>query len=224
MSTPVSMEGDNIEPANIEIERQDDHLHSYVGSQPMNENNTHNDDNEIDEEVEKWTNENQVDDIEEVEDVIGRNKRKKRSKVWDEFKEVSLPTGQKKGECVHCKKQLLIGVTGATTQFKRHLDRCAARIHAIKKQKILHFQPSDIENSFSQSSQDGGMLTTFKYDHQKVREMIAHYILINEKPFSIVEEFGFNLILKTMSPFFMKYSRATARNDVIQVYEREKKN
>ncbi|KAI0500866.1 hypothetical protein KFK09_019084 [Dendrobium nobile] len=93
MSTPVSMEGDNIEPANIEIERQDDHLHSYIDSQPMNENNTHNDDNEIDEAVEKWTNENQVDDIEEVEDVIGR---KKRSKVWDEFKEVSLPTGQKK--------------------------------------------------------------------------------------------------------------------------------
>ncbi|KAI0499064.1 hypothetical protein KFK09_019965 [Dendrobium nobile] len=93
MSTLVSMEGDNIEPANIEIERQDDHLHSYVGSQTMNENNIHNDDNEIDEEVEKWTNENQVDDIEEVEDVIGRNKRKKRSKVWDEFKKVSLPIG-----------------------------------------------------------------------------------------------------------------------------------
>ncbi|KAI0501444.1 hypothetical protein KFK09_016389 [Dendrobium nobile] len=32
MSTPVSMEGDNIEAANIEIERHDDHLHSYVGS------------------------------------------------------------------------------------------------------------------------------------------------------------------------------------------------
>ncbi|KAI0488737.1 hypothetical protein KFK09_028576 [Dendrobium nobile] len=179
---------------------------------------THNDVNEIDEEVEKWTNENQVDDIEEVDDVIGINKRKKRSKVWDEFKEVILPTGKKKGECVHCKKQLLIGVTRATTQFKRHLDRCAARIRAIKKQKILH-----IENSFSQSSQDGGMLTTFKYNHQKVREIIAHYILINEKSFSIVEEFGFNLILKSMSPFFVKYSRATTRNDVIQVYEREKK-
>ncbi|KAI0529520.1 hypothetical protein KFK09_002072 [Dendrobium nobile] len=100
MSTPVSMEGDNIENAIIETGRHenqnDDHLHSYVGSQPMNENNTHNDDNEIDEVVEKWTNENQVDDIEEVDDVIGRNKRKKRSKVWDEFKEVILPTGQKK--------------------------------------------------------------------------------------------------------------------------------
>ncbi|KAI0493065.1 hypothetical protein KFK09_027341 [Dendrobium nobile] len=144
MSTPISMEWDNIEPANIETERHDDHLHSYVGSQPLNENNTQNADNEIDEEVEKWTNENQVDDIEEVEDAIGRNKRKKRSKVWDEFKEIILPTGQKKGECVHCKKQLLIGVTGATTQFKRHLDRCAVKIRAIKKQKILHIQPSDI--------------------------------------------------------------------------------
>ncbi|PKU78389.1 hypothetical protein MA16_Dca019439 [Dendrobium catenatum] len=122
--------------------------------------------------------------IEEVDDVIGRNKRKKkRSKVWDVFKEVILPTRQKKGECVHCKKQLLIGVTDVTTQFKRHLDRCDARIRAIKKKKILHFQPSDIENSFSQSSQDDGLLTTFKYDHQKVREMIAHYILINENTF-----------------------------------------
>ncbi|KAL0907906.1 hypothetical protein M5K25_022359 [Dendrobium thyrsiflorum] len=196
MSTPISMEGENMEPVNTNNGRLDDHLHSYVGSQPANEDNTHNDDNEIDEEVEKWTNENQENDIEEADDIIGKNKRKKKDPKFG----MSL---RKKGECVHCKKQILIGVTSATTQFKRHLDRCAARIRALKKQKILHFQPTDTENSFSQSNQDGGMLTTFKYDLQKVREMIAHYILINEKPFSIVEGFGFNLILKSMSPFFM---------------------
>ncbi|KAL0928761.1 hypothetical protein M5K25_000682 [Dendrobium thyrsiflorum] len=153
---------------------------------------------------------------------VAIKKRKKTSSVWDEFKEVKLANGQKKGECIHCKRALAIGSTGSTTQFRRHLDRCAARIRFIKNQKVLHFQPKDID-SIAENSQESASLTTFSYDNSKVRESIAHYILINEKPFSVVEEFGFNLVLKTMSPYFLKYSRTTARSDVLLVYEKEKK-
>ncbi|KAL0927047.1 hypothetical protein M5K25_001200 [Dendrobium thyrsiflorum] len=143
---------------------------------------------------------------------IVSKKRMKRSSVWDEFKEVKLPNGQKKGECIHCKKALSIGTTGSTTQFRRHLDRCVARIRFLKNQKVLHFQPKEID-SVADNSQESASLTTFSYDNSKVRESIAHYILINEKPFSVVEEFGFNLVLKSMSPYFLKYSRTTARRE-----------
>ncbi|KAH0469065.1 hypothetical protein IEQ34_002297 [Dendrobium chrysotoxum] len=101
ISTPISIEGDNIEPVNTETGRLDDHLHSYVGSHPGNENDLHNDNNDINEEVERWTNENQVNDVEEVDDIIGRKKKKKTFKVWDEFKEGILPAGQRLDDHIH---------------------------------------------------------------------------------------------------------------------------
>ncbi|KAL0918619.1 hypothetical protein M5K25_010637 [Dendrobium thyrsiflorum] len=66
---------------------------------------------------------------------IAIKKRKKTSSIWDKFKEVKFGNGQKKEECIHCKRALAIGNTGSTTQFKHHLDRSAARIRFIKNQK-----------------------------------------------------------------------------------------
>ncbi|KAL0906448.1 hypothetical protein M5K25_024943 [Dendrobium thyrsiflorum] len=97
---------------------------------------------------------------------VAIKKRKKTSSVWDEFKEVKLANGQKKGECIHCKRALAIGSTGSTTQFRRHLDRCEARICFIKNQKVLHFQPKDID-SIAENSQESASLMTFSYDNSK---------------------------------------------------------
>ncbi|KAL0928125.1 hypothetical protein M5K25_002365 [Dendrobium thyrsiflorum] len=137
MSTPVSIEVDNCEPVQVEIERLDDQRQSYVGSEPMNENDTINDNIVIDEEVERWATENQDNDGEDVDEDNDTKikKRKKTSKVWDEFKEVILPDGQRTEECYHCKKKkkLYLGSISATTQFMSYLDRCAARICASKK-------------------------------------------------------------------------------------------
>ena len=37
--------------------------------------------------------------------------------MWNEFKEVVLPDGTKKADCMHCKSRLSLNKTGATTQF-----------------------------------------------------------------------------------------------------------
>ena len=70
-----------------------------------------------------------------VENPFEKKKRKRTSKVWDEFKEVVLPDGSKKAECVHCKSILSLNKTGATTQFTRHLGTCTRRLIALKGQK-----------------------------------------------------------------------------------------
>ncbi|XP_031266691.1 zinc finger BED domain-containing protein RICESLEEPER 2-like [Pistacia vera] len=59
-----------------------------------------------------------------------RKKRPKTSAVWNEFKEVVLPDGSTKGECIHCKAKLAITETKSTTQFARHLKSCLKQIDA----------------------------------------------------------------------------------------------
>ncbi|XP_047333327.1 zinc finger BED domain-containing protein RICESLEEPER 2-like [Impatiens glandulifera] len=66
-------------------------------------------------------------------------------------------------------------------------------------------------------------LSDGKYDHMKQREAIAHWILMNEQPFNVVESFGFTFMLSINQPLFEKISCATTKKDVINVYDIEKK-
>nr|GMC69259.1 zinc finger BED domain-containing protein RICESLEEPER 2-like [Ipomoea batatas] len=62
-----------------------------------------------------------------------------------------------------------------------------------------------------------------KYDHMKQREPIAHWILMHEQPLNVVENYGFTFMFKVNLPQFEKVSRVMAKNDVITVYDIEKK-
>ena len=52
-----------------------------------------------------------------AENPFDKKKRKRTSKVWDEFKEITLPDGSKKAECIHCKSKLVLNKSGPTTQY-----------------------------------------------------------------------------------------------------------
>ncbi|OMO54906.1 putative Zinc finger, BED-type [Corchorus capsularis] len=66
-------------------------------------------------------------------------------------------------------------------------------------------------------------LTNGKFDMAKMREAAAHWILMHEHPFSIMEEEGFNMMQKRGMPQWEKVSRVTIKKDCMQVYEVEKK-
>ena len=120
--------------------------------------------------------------------------RKKTSKVWNEMKEVVLPDGTKKVECTWCKTKFAIHSTGVTTQLKRHLNRCLRRKIAVggTKQKILSIESTGSDSAINVSS--------FTYDHAKVREMASHMILYHEYPFMKMEHVIFNKFMKTVTP------------------------
>ncbi|GMP21649.1 hypothetical protein CsSME_00000006 [Camellia sinensis var. sinensis] len=71
--------------------------------------------------------------------------RKRTSKVWNEIKEVVFPDGTKKAECMHCKTRFAISPTGATTQLLRHLNNCARRQLADKKQRFLSLETTGLD-------------------------------------------------------------------------------
>ncbi|KAL3516746.1 hypothetical protein ACH5RR_023648 [Cinchona calisaya] len=62
-----------------------------------------------------------------------------------------------------------------------------------------------------------------KFDMEKMREAAAHWVLMHEHLFSILEEEGFNFMMKLGLPDWQKISRNTSKVDCVAVYELEKK-
>ncbi|XP_031268347.1 zinc finger BED domain-containing protein RICESLEEPER 2-like [Pistacia vera] len=147
---------------------------------------------------------------------IQKQKRAKTSVAWSEFKEMVLPNGTKKAECIHCKVKLCINATGSTTQFNRHLSQCLRRKASMGQQHI----------SFPSAGND--VPTTIlpalsgKFDMSKMRELITHWVLMHEHPFTVVEEEGLNNMIKYGIPGWTPVSRHTCKKDCMKVYESEK--
>ncbi|KAL0292794.1 UNVERIFIED_CONTAM: hypothetical protein Sangu_3250500 [Sesamum angustifolium] len=58
---------------------------------------------------------------------------------------------------------------------------------------------------------------------EKMKESVAHWIMMHEHPFSIVEEDGFNLMQRRGMPEWRGMTRNIAKTYCINVYESEKK-
>ena len=62
------------------------------------------------------------------------------------------------------------------------------------------------------------------FDMAKMRERVAHWILMREHPFSILEKVSCNLMMKEARPEWKKISCQNEKMDSMQVYDIEKKN
>nr|GMD07935.1 zinc finger BED domain-containing protein RICESLEEPER 2-like [Ipomoea batatas] len=110
--------------------------------------------------------------------------------------------------------------TGTTTSYKRHQDKCAMRkktVQVVDNQTKLNFLPSDGVSSSIPPLHHG------RVDMEVVRESIANWIMMHEHPFTLVEEAGFNVLMKRVMPEWKRISRSTIKSDCLKVYEIEKK-
>ena len=87
---------------------------------------------------------------------------------------------------------------------------------------MINFLPSDSSIGTNQSG-FVSVLHNGKFDMLKMRERITHWLTMNEHPFTIVEEEGFNLMIKWGIPQWTSVSRHTIRTDSFKVYDFEKK-
>ncbi|XP_031273318.1 zinc finger BED domain-containing protein RICESLEEPER 2-like [Pistacia vera] len=115
------------------------------------------------------------DNGDENQNPIQKQKRAKTSVAWSEFKEVVLPNGTKKAECIHCKVKLIINATGSTTQFNRHLSRCLRRKASMRQQHISFPTAGNNVPTTILPALSG------KFDMSKMRELIAHWVYESEK-------------------------------------------
>nr|GMC64573.1 zinc finger BED domain-containing protein RICESLEEPER 2-like [Ipomoea batatas] len=149
-------------------------------------------------------------------DQFQRKKRKRVSKAHADFSEVASKDGSIMLQCIHCKTLLSKSSSATTSHLWNHLSRCIQKKLQTKNQKTLQFQNA-------KSKFETPPLSDGKYDHMKQREAIAHWILMHEQPLNVVKNYGFTFMFKVNLPQFEKVSRAMAKNDVITVYDIEKK-
>ncbi|GJY57325.1 zinc finger BED domain-containing protein RICESLEEPER 2-like protein [Tanacetum coccineum] len=122
----------------------------------------------------------------------------KKAKAWGEFKRVEK-NGITKMKCNHCSSLLAYPKGGTTMTLNRPLE-----IHCSSEPDLA---PAIVNR---------------KYDHIRMQESIAHWILMHEHSFSIVEEARFNFMMKVGIPQWPGLSRTTTKNDCVKVYENQK--
>ncbi|XP_071916286.1 zinc finger BED domain-containing protein RICESLEEPER 2-like [Coffea arabica] len=146
-------------------------------------------------------------------------KRNKTSEAWEDFDDLE-ENGIYYAICKHCSKKLNRGKTKQTSSMWRHRENCSVRKAKLRKaeqQTKINFQQANERFPTVPS------LHTGKFDMEAMREAAAHWILMHEHPFTILEEEGFNIMMKRGWPEWQKISRMTAKKDCTQVYEIEKK-
>ncbi|XP_047320425.1 zinc finger BED domain-containing protein RICESLEEPER 2-like [Impatiens glandulifera] len=152
---------------------------------------------------------------EKEEEIFQIKKRKKVSEVWNDFDTVD----GHKAKCKHCNALFTIGKSGSTSSLLRHRLSCVRRklnLRVAEQQTKLIFLPSD------SASPSISALYYGKFDMEQIGKAAAHWIM-NEHPFTILEEEGFNLMMKCGMPEWKKISRMTCREDCMKIYEMGKK-
>ncbi|XP_024972668.1 zinc finger BED domain-containing protein RICESLEEPER 2-like [Cynara cardunculus var. scolymus] len=105
-----------------------------------------------------------------------------------------------------------------TSSLNNHMKACLKNPHAKEtKQSILAFQSAKFENS-------DGALTSWVFNQEVVRKMLAKMIIMDELPFRFVEGRGFKQFVETACPRFKISSRWTVNRDIFSIYFEEKTN
>ncbi|KAL0325096.1 UNVERIFIED_CONTAM: hypothetical protein Sradi_5078900 [Sesamum radiatum] len=153
---------------------------------------------------EEMTNRVDTDTIDTEENVTNKDyenlgpkpKRKKKLAVWSDFIEMKNADGVMKISCIHSKA-----------------DKT--------KDGLLQTQLGFVSSSVDPTACPSLYVGTF--DMEKMKELVAHWIMMHEHPFSIVEEDRFNLMQRRGMPEWRGMTRNTAKTYYINVYESEKK-
>ncbi|XP_044508352.1 zinc finger BED domain-containing protein RICESLEEPER 2-like [Mangifera indica] len=161
--------------------------------------------------------------------VIPPSKKKKTSVVWECFPEDMIITigDVRFVVCKFCNKRLKLQKIHSTTYLCPHMGQCVERKKAMGKQSsskgqmLLNFQPIE-ENC-------PGLLTppivrsNAKYNHDMIREALAHMILIDELPFSFDEHISFNYFCSILQPLYERIGRKQVKSDCDRVVQAEAK-
>ncbi|KAL0320452.1 UNVERIFIED_CONTAM: hypothetical protein Sradi_5306700 [Sesamum radiatum] len=158
-------------------------------------------------------------------DTLGlKPKRRKKSAIWSDFKEMKDVDGIVKIACLHCMRMYTKSKHAATTQLHRHLQSYTNYLKAKADkpkdgllQTQLAFGSSSVDPTACPSLYVG------KFNMEKMKESMAQWIMMHEHSFSIVEEDGFNMMQRRGMPEWRGMTRNIAKTYYINVYESEKK-
>ncbi|XP_044473984.1 zinc finger BED domain-containing protein RICESLEEPER 2-like [Mangifera indica] len=157
--------------------------------------------------------------------VIPSTKRRKTSVVWECYLEDKFVTigDATFAVCKYCQKKLKLQKTKATSYLTRHMGQCVKRKKAIGKDLVVGGQTIlGFERSTSRVLTPTMVKTKTSYEHPKVREALAHIVMISELPFNFVEHLNFINFCHVLQPFYEKVGRKQVKADCFRVYQPER--
>nr|GLL27139.1 zinc finger BED domain-containing protein RICESLEEPER 2-like [Ipomoea trifida] len=112
----------------------------------------------------------------------------------------------------------LNSVVGESNETINEVNEQAEGVErVVDNQTKLNFLPSDGVSSSIPPLHHG------RFDMEVVRESIANWIMMHEHLFTLVEEAGFNVLMKRIMPEWKRISRSTIKSNCLKLYEIEKK-
>ena len=136
-----------------------------------------------------------------------RSKRRKlKSEIWNDFDPEYNGNKLKEATCKHCKKVFVATRESGTSHCLRHLLVCE------EKAKVSDFLDS-------MKAMDPNKAENWKYDPEKAHWDLVRMIVLHELPFRIVEYVGFRQFVTSLNPTFELVSRATIREDCVDLYK-----
>ncbi|OXA42190.1 putative AC transposase [Folsomia candida] len=159
-------------------------------------------------------------DSEDGESESGLNKTKKRSKVWEHFKEVQV-NGVCFAKCNYCS-------TRYTMSSKANRSTGNLKSHLIKSHKTQY----NMENHDPQQPEVTQFYITaciFKkqqtFDRDKLRQALLKWIVVSNQPHTEIEQDTFLNVLKSVNPALpvssLQISADTIKSDLMTTYKEE---
>nr|XP_016447961.1 PREDICTED: uncharacterized protein LOC107773024 [Nicotiana tabacum] len=137
----------------------------------------------------------------DTQDSKKRKAMQPRSDVWNHFDKFEV-NGVGKARCRYCKQAYVANSSkNGTTGLKNHLLRCKEYPLNIAKDN------SQTKINFQSCQNDEGSI--WKFDQKVVRRALIEMIVIDELPFSFVENEGFMKFMRKTQPLFRLPSRRT---------------
>lgn len=153
------------------------------------------------------------------------------SKVWDIFEKLPAQQGDSKAICKLCRRIYTAKTTSGTSHLRRHIEACVKRgNHEVDQRSIeACFKPVKRNANRLTLSHDTlisatASLKNYKLDVDEIHRAIAMMIIVDEQPFSVVEDAGFRRLLSAACPEFPVLSRSSIKRDIISIYVKEREN
>ncbi|KAE8728421.1 hypothetical protein F3Y22_tig00004457pilonHSYRG00061 [Hibiscus syriacus] len=140
---------------------------------------------------------------------------KLKSMVWDHFKKEKI-NNEWKAICNHCKNKFNGESKNGTSHLRDHIKRCKKRVQVDIRQQVL------IAN---QKKSDGKLtIGAFSFNQDVARKELSKMIIMHEYPLSIVDHSQFRKYCSSLQPMFEMPTRNTIKRDILDLYEKEKRN
>lgn len=161
-----------------------------------------------------------IDEDEQNDEVVKRFPGK-RSYVWNHYTYVE-GSNKTKVKCDYCPTIIAAaGKKNGTSAMKYHLENVCSRSphyhkakkQDMKKQSILSFKPS---------AMGGSGLAPHSFKQEYARKCLALMCIIDNQPFSIVDDEGLRQFAWSLNPLFKFPSRWTIARECLSIYTEEK--